>query len=364
MKNSFRTTSYLLLFFIILMLSFYSGCSAQGTTELPSFQSDFVISASTNEIPFQSEPAIPDVFLSETPIETKSNVEVKEIPQIISDLEGKKSMGDDVSIDDLLIIKRQTRTEDLEDTVFVTATGHNDKYRIIRSMKLSYGLYNEGWILDSVDEYPEGENRSEPLEGPDSITIDKYFENYNAAHLPYKTDPPYSSWQIENEDVDFSLGAASVYVTAERELPLWETTEQLTFQCLFDEATCEWSVVAITEQNISLDFTILCSQEFYGIDDDPGAEIWGNLYVNYIDFNNKEISITGEYYQCFDIYNQQGKLVDFSGVYSFSWYDITRWNSYFTIDVGTSLDIEIIIYPDRIHIGNSAYSLYIFNASY
>lgn len=328
---------------LIICVLLFPGCTTtQGTIDV--------------SIQKQSEidgPGLPD---TEKPTEGKDTASIKEVPMIIADLDNRKSLGGDVAIDDLTIIKRQTRAADLIDTVFVTATGHNDNYKIIRSMKLSYGLYNEGWILDSVDDFPDGENRTEPLKGPDSSVIDKYFENYNLEHSNFPTsDPPYSSWQLEDEDVNYSSGEATVYVSATRELPLWETTERLTFQYNFDEAVCNWVMTALTEHNITLDFTNLCSQEFYGYDElwNPGS--WANLYVDYIDYNNRLISITGNYYRESVNYGQKGDLKEFSGVYSFSLYDDTKWNSIIFVDLGTSLgtinSMEITIYPDAIWIG-------------
>lgn len=56
----------------------------------------------------------------------------------------------------LKITKRQTTPEDKVDLVWVEYTAASDAAEYTNSALLTYGLYNEGWLLDSIEEDGKG----------------------------------------------------------------------------------------------------------------------------------------------------------------------------------------------------------------
>jgi len=83
----------------------------------------------------------------------------------------------------LSIAKRQTNTEQKTDYVWVDITAENDTSRYIASCKLSYGLYNEGWMLDSYEvlsetlEYINGLDPAVALARANEL-MDQYYANF------------------------------------------------------------------------------------------------------------------------------------------------------------------------------------------
>ena len=193
---------------------FLSGCSSDDSPFFPN------LPETTEKQLVDSSPEGQFMFISteesstEMPTQAQTSPAVKDLPEIQADLESKKKFGDNAIIDDLTIIKRQTQVENLIDTVFVTAEAHDENVKYVSSMKLSYGLYNEGWILDGIECYSEGENRAEPLKGPDVSIVDAYFESYNASLEPllFKSIPPYSIWYTDDQNVDLAAGFADLHL--------------------------------------------------------------------------------------------------------------------------------------------------------
>ena len=57
----------------------------------------------------------------------------------------------DMSIVSFEVEKRQTNEEDKTDFVWVRVTAENENARYVAYSKLSYGLYNDGWLLDTYE---------------------------------------------------------------------------------------------------------------------------------------------------------------------------------------------------------------------
>ncbi len=55
------------------------------------------------------------------------------------------------------VIKRQTNPEDKTDYVFTEVVGESDEYRVTAYYKLTYVLYNEGWLLEELIPDPKKE---------------------------------------------------------------------------------------------------------------------------------------------------------------------------------------------------------------
>ncbi|MBE6932607.1 MAG: hypothetical protein E7464_04400 [Ruminococcaceae bacterium] len=168
--------------------------------------------------------------------------------QIIEDFKMKETLPPGEVLDNVEIVKRQTREEEMTDKVYLCATSHTDVYSVVASYILTYNLYNEGWILDSVEPDWEGENYSFAHTGPDESLVDSLFEEYNAHEYRGINSPPYSSWEIVEEIFDQETQEACIVVQASREMPLWKTNERIEIYCTFFDVA--WSAYHDLEDSV------------------------------------------------------------------------------------------------------------------
>ena len=74
-----------------------------------------------------------------------------------------------MTVTGLTITKRQTTPEDKIDLVWVEYTAASDAAEYTNSALLTYGLYNDGWMLDSIEEDGKGDFVSTLELDPDSV---------------------------------------------------------------------------------------------------------------------------------------------------------------------------------------------------
>lgn len=149
---------------------------------------------------------------------------VKNETEIKADLQNHTEFysEQDVVIQNLSIIKRQTNKKEKTDVVYVDVDVSNDAVKGQLSYVLSYNLYDEGWILDNVSRYSDGKWNFTALKGPeqglaDAVINEKYsdciFKNRvdtiesNLSQLYYyNTGRQYKyAKEIHNYEVDFKF---------------------------------------------------------------------------------------------------------------------------------------------------------------
>lgn len=84
-----------------------------------------------------------------------------EVPekQLQEDLENSTVYTElNVSTTEFSVIKRQTDEEAKTDLVYVTIKGENDTYSVVRNYLMTYGLYNDGWVLDGIESYQDDQH--------------------------------------------------------------------------------------------------------------------------------------------------------------------------------------------------------------
>ena len=108
----------------------------------------------------------------------------KKEKQIIKDLQKSSSFfsQQDAEITDYDIIKRQTDEKNKSDIVYIHVVAENDLFLWDRSYVMTYGLYNEGWILDEVSEYNRPDWVVKPLQGVSDDTISQYIDSLKAEY--------------------------------------------------------------------------------------------------------------------------------------------------------------------------------------
>lgn len=231
---------------------------------------------------------------------------VKSEQEILADLQekGMPEENPDAEITSLEILKRQTNEKDKQDLVYVTIQAETETVQYVRSYQVEYGLYDSGWVLDSVSRFEDGENKAIPLTEPGDELIDAFFREFNAGVEAHNAEyaneskkytisnPPYSSWEITQRDVDLESGTATLYGTASRETPFLITHEAFAVPIGFDETYGIWNIMKIDVstvtdaiQSIQLDWSKVSSVTLKPKLDSYSASI------NSIDRENRLIDI-------------------------------------------------------------------------
>ena len=133
--------------------------------------------------------------------------------------------GGEADVQSLEVIKRQTDKRAKTDLVYVQVDYATPTAERSEKYKLTYGLYNEGWILDEMEPYEPETWAIKPLAGPDEETV--------AAVLPEGAELLDSQFDAETgtQAVQYRVAETHTYCDMER-------TEQLTLT--LDSATEQW----------------------------------------------------------------------------------------------------------------------------
>lgn len=99
---------------------------------------------------------------------------------IVDDLQHNSTFSSnmDIPITEYNIIKRQTDVEEKSDVVYINVEAENDRIWLDRSYIMTYGLYNEGWILDNVTSYNEVDWKIRPLQGVEEEVLQQYIDSF------------------------------------------------------------------------------------------------------------------------------------------------------------------------------------------
>lgn len=151
-------------------------------------------------------------------------------------------------INSMEIVKRRTDKSAHLDTVYIKVDYDSENANYVSGYKMEYGLYNEGWILDNVEEcYEDVEWEVHPLRG---ISQEALLSNY----LP--TDAV-----IESNEIDLAYGAQFVEYTY-----------------LESHRYCDITVRAYIEFYFSYDHWYLAGDETV----ESKTEDWSKLYGTWV----------------------------------------------------------------------------------
>lgn len=84
----------------------------------------------------------------------------------------------EIMITDYSIIKRQTDVQGKTDIVYINVRAEDGFISWDCSYVMTYGLYNEGWILDDIAAYDESNWKVQPLQGVDDEVVQDYMDSY------------------------------------------------------------------------------------------------------------------------------------------------------------------------------------------
>lgn len=144
----------------------------------------------------------------------------------------------EVAIEELTLIKRQTDEKNKTDKVYVSVIAGNDNVECQLGYCLNYGLYDSGWVLDSVNDYAEGGSKILPKKGPSEEEVKKYL--------------PEEGYVVKTiGEADLENGICAVEYEKVMEYPLVERVILYTEQLAFNEHDAAWisigSEYAVTE---------------------------------------------------------------------------------------------------------------------
>lgn len=133
----------------------------------------------------------------------------------------------EVAIEEFTVIKRQTDEKNKTDKVYVEVTAGNDKVECHLGYCLNYGLYDSGWILDSVSDFSDVEKKIIPKQGPSEEDAKKYLpeEGYTVKSIG---------------EADLAAGTCVVEYEKVTEYPLVERIALYTNQFVFSEEEASW----------------------------------------------------------------------------------------------------------------------------
>lgn len=150
--------------------------------------------------------------------------------EIIADLQQNPAfISETVTINDCEIIKRQTDKDNKYDLIYLTVYVNEDELKCALSYIMQYTLYNDGWILEYVDQYDNGSWSIEglPIEKLSSdITVsDNYFSKFGLA---------VTSCQILNEGYTYDNGCYGkwfdVSISAKNSMFQYDAEYRATYQ--------------------------------------------------------------------------------------------------------------------------------------
>ena len=139
----------------------------------------------------------------------------------------------DVDMTGMEIIKRQTDKKEKTDLVYVAVTYESPAAAYRESYALTYGLYNEGWLLDETEAYETESWKVEPLAGPTAEMM--------RADIPAEAE-------LVSEELALEDGRDTATYRAEEEHTYCDVTRTWQVEAAFDMDTEQWTVGAPAEE--------------------------------------------------------------------------------------------------------------------
>ena len=218
--------------FIVLCALTLTGCGTEvANGELPNLSegnSSDNTKDQSSQNGFFSEPNVSDTIVQLDQLKT----DLAEFVAIFSD--------HSLEINDMEVVKRQTTVEDKTDVVFVSGTAVNEIAQHNFYYKMTYILYNDGWILDEVEKDDKNKCFSQPLKGPDEQQIYYDVESYYSDEYSSYDDSYSFHYQIEESYDDFSDGAYVFSVTSVQEYEAGKYITSDNWMYTFDDSKMSW----------------------------------------------------------------------------------------------------------------------------
>lgn len=283
---------------------------------------------------------------------------IKTEEQILEDLKNHNGSKDRV-YDEIMINKRQTQEDELLDTIFVTVKYHTDKIAGVESFKLVYGLYNEGWILDTMESDWNHENSTRAISHPGTESIDILMEEYNNNdtqklhdadghyHYHYK----YDSYEVIETTFSEEEQTATTTLRAFVYKDFATIIDTIVFEEFYDDGWCILGSITDSIVYSELDYTPSVGKYMtYQFDEPSGI----TFEIEELNVNDQIIKIKCQFYE---FIGDELVLVDWDGTYDLTvdpCFESYVTGQYCNHDVSFECDIgdwwSMRIYPNAIKI--------------
>lgn len=179
--------------------------------------------------------------------------------EIIADLQESPSffsVGGELTITGCEVTKRRTDADNYSDVIYLDIFASNDDIDCTLSYIMYYELYNDGWILENVEQDYEGQWLIVPLHGMTDEDIQTKLDYYVDTGL-------YDTIELIDRETDLSEYGCTetVILCGEKEHLYGTETFDLTQTWYFEPLICDYtSVVAdpmVTDRSITLKEAII-----------------------------------------------------------------------------------------------------------
>lgn len=200
---------------------------------------------------------------------------VKSDSDIMSDLSASKYYTEiypESTIKGIEIIKRQTDVENKNDTVYATLTvaSNDESVEGYIDVMILYGLYEEGWILDSCEVYYEGEHAGVNLHPVSRLGLSAEDVSSDLSGL---TGNIYTDVEIYDSGFDEENSIEYYSITGKEPHTYMTRTIDATVTYYFESFSGRWSVPTMETNSYTEDWNI---DGTYYVTRNGGA-IWKHL---------------------------------------------------------------------------------------
>lgn len=166
-------------------------------------------------------------------------------------------MDQELEAKDLTIEKRQTAEEDRLDTVYVRASLEDaaGTMRVDGAYTMTYGLYNDGWLLETVEITEEA---VQPLVGPPDYSLEQLSEFLMWQGYTGLTDVNlyHQSLDLENSTATYSLTARDIHTYLTEDL---DVTLTFRYGYYFSSGAPDWNIEPeLTVNSSTEDWSAIC----------------------------------------------------------------------------------------------------------
>lgn len=183
---------------------------------------------------------------------------VKSDSDIMSDLSASKYYAEiypESTIKGIEIIKRQTDAENKNDTVYATLTvaSNDESIEGYIDVMILYGLYEEGWILDSCEVYYEGEHAGVNLHPVSGLGLSAEDVSSDLSGL---TGNIYTDVEIYDSGFDEENSIEYYSITGKEPHTYMTGTIDATVAYYFESFSGRWSVPTMETNSYTEDWNI------------------------------------------------------------------------------------------------------------
>lgn len=198
---------------LILGSLLLSGCSGEG---IQNFFQDVKSDLMTLLPPAPADPSIPTEPVSDAPTipaseptvpptapQAEIDFSIRTKAEIQKELEDREVFYPGTVLGKITLLGKPKQADPEPEAVYIAVENHTDEVQMTNGLLLTYRRSGDGWVLDRVDEYPEGNRPSTPRKGPSDSSVGMLFLAFNYNAQPQER-PVYTDWEVVDRKVDLA----------------------------------------------------------------------------------------------------------------------------------------------------------------